>query len=83
MITDDIFYFAEPMFQDGIIAQAIDLVKARGVSSFSAAGNDSRRSYESPFRPSGFSFDFGGLLGSYTTSIRVPASMSASRSPSP
>ena len=62
VITDDIIYFAEPMFQDGIVAQAVDQVKARGVSYFSAAQNDGRRSYESPFRPSGFGFDFGGQL---------------------
>ncbi|MGH8576053.1 MAG: S8 family serine peptidase, partial [Gammaproteobacteria bacterium] len=58
VITDDIIYFAEPMFQDGIIAQAVDQVKARGVSSFSAAQNDGRRSYESPFRPSGITFNY-------------------------
>ena len=50
VIIDDVLYFAEPMFQDGIVAQAVDLVKARGVSYFSAAGNDGRQSYESPFR---------------------------------
>ena len=51
VITDDIIYFAEPYFQDGIIAQAVDQVKARGVSYFSAAGNSSIRSYESEYRP--------------------------------
>jgi len=59
VITDDIIYFAEPMFQDGIIAQAIDQVKGAGVSYFSAAGNDGRKSYESPFRGSGFFLDLG------------------------
>jgi len=59
VITDDVIYFAEPMFQDGIIAQAVDLVKARGVSYFSAAGNDGRKSYESPFRGSGLFLDLG------------------------
>ena len=59
VITDDIIYFAEPMFQDGIIAQAVDLVKARGISYFSAAGNDGRQSYESPFRGSGQFSDLG------------------------
>lgn len=51
VIVEDIFYFYEPMFQDGIIAQAVDAVVAQGVAFFSAAGNDGRSSYESVFRP--------------------------------
>jgi len=39
VIVDDIFYFNEPVFQDGIIAQAVDTVADRGVLYFSAAGN--------------------------------------------
>lgn len=50
VIVDDIIYFAEPMFEDGIIAQAVDDVYRRGVAYFSAAGNDGRLSYESRFR---------------------------------
>lgn len=53
VINDDILYFAEPWFQDGIIAQAVDQVVAAGASYFSAAGNDGRDSYEETFRPSG------------------------------
>ncbi|MFM7424100.1 MAG: S8 family peptidase, partial [Elainella sp.] len=53
VIVDDIIYFAEPMFQDGIIAQAVDQVVARGIPYFSSAGNDGRRSYEAAFRNSG------------------------------
>ena len=59
VINDDITYLFEPFYQDGIIAQAIDLVKARGVTYFSAAGNDARQAYEAPFRPSGSFFDIG------------------------
>lgn len=59
VINDDVLYFAEPMFQDGPIAQAIDRVKARGVSYFSAAGNFARGSYESPFRPGNVFVDLG------------------------
>src|SRR5688572_8996937 len=50
VIVDDIIYFAEPMFEDGIIAQAVDDVFRDGVAYFSAAGNDARLSYESRFR---------------------------------
>ena len=51
VINDDVIYFAEPMFQDGVIAHAIDNVNAAGVAYFSAAGNYARQSYESVFRP--------------------------------
>jgi subtilisin family serine protease len=50
VIVDDAIYFAEPMFEDGIIAQAVDDVYKDGVAYFSAAGNDARDSYEAPFR---------------------------------
>jgi subtilisin family serine protease len=51
VIADDVIYFAEPFFQDGIIAQAVDQVKQQGATYFSSAGNQSLRSYESPYRP--------------------------------
>jgi subtilisin family serine protease len=50
VIVDDIIYFSEPMFEDGIIAQAVDDVHKDGVAYFSSAGNDARDSYESRFR---------------------------------
>ncbi len=56
VIVDDVGYLATPMFQDGIIAQAVDVVAAAGVSYFSAAGNSARASWEgAPFVMSGFS----------------------------
>ena len=36
VICDDVGYFAEPMFSDGVIAQAIETVNAQGVSYFPA-----------------------------------------------
>lgn len=48
ILVDDIIYFGEPMFQDGVVAQAVDdVVTNRGVSYFSAAGNNARLAYES------------------------------------
>ena len=62
IITDDLFYLAEPFFQDGVVAQAVDKVKSQGVTYFSAAGNSSVRSYESNYRKSNFE-PFGTGLG--------------------
>lgn len=39
VIIDDVGYFAEYVFQDGIIAQAVETVSGRGASYFSSAGN--------------------------------------------
>ncbi len=59
VINDDVLYFAEPFYQDGNVAQAVDTVKGMGVSYFSSAGNEDRTAYESAFRPSGVFFDIG------------------------
>lgn len=61
IIVDDILFLAEPMFQDGIVAQAVDAVRAGGTAYFSAAGNSDREAWEDGFRPSGVAGFFGGM----------------------
>ncbi|HEX4152015.1 MAG TPA: S8 family serine peptidase [Steroidobacteraceae bacterium] len=46
VIADDVGYYDEPFFQDGLVAQAVDAVEAQGVAYFSAAGNDSNLAYQ-------------------------------------
>jgi len=79
-----VIYYAEPFFQDGIIAQAVDQVKDQGVTYFSAAGNQSIRSYESDYRStqvsplgagSGTAHNFSGPMDAprYFQPIYIPS----------
>lgn len=51
VIVDDISYISEPFFRDGVVAQAVNEVKALGVSYFSAAGNFGTNSWQGTFAP--------------------------------
>lgn len=51
VIVDDVIYFLEPMFQDGIIAQAADEVARLGVPFYSSNGNRGRAAFQSEYRP--------------------------------
>jgi hypothetical protein len=46
VIADDVGYFDEPFFQDGLLAEAVNAVEAQGVAYFSAAGNDGSLAYQ-------------------------------------
>ena len=75
VICDDVWYYAEPFFQDGIIAQAVNDVTASGVTYVSAAGNDADRSYEATFTDAGGGFHDFDPSGAVDTrqQVTVPA----------
>ncbi|MFM9008955.1 MAG: LamG-like jellyroll fold domain-containing protein, partial [Bacteroidota bacterium] len=67
IIVDDVTYITEPFFQDGLVALAVDEVKADSVAYFSSAGNYGARSYSAVFNPApvptgftGTAHNFGG-----------------------
>ena len=51
VICDDIGYYDEPAFSDGVLAQAIDKATAGGAAYFSSAGNDGNSGYQATFSP--------------------------------
>ena len=84
VVTDDVGYFDEPFFQDGILAQAIDTVASQGVAYFSAAGNDGNLAYDntSPKFNAGsgpqagetmLNFDATGNTSAPALTVNVPA----------
>lgn len=51
VVVDDVGYFGEPVFGDGVISDAVDDVTAQGVQYFSSAGNgNSQQAYAAPLR---------------------------------
>ncbi len=71
VICDDVSYFDEPFFQNGIVAQAIQTVEAEGVTYVTAAGNDANNGYQATWTPISGTYDgtsltdaesFGGSL---------------------
>ena len=83
IIVDDIGWLTMPMFQEGPIAQSVTEVEARGVTYFSAAGNNGRLSYEKSYSPTKLpsgteAHDFGlasGEVSDVYQKITVPANV--------
>ncbi len=71
IIIDDVSYFNEPVFQDGIIAQAVNEVTANGALYFSSAGNagsklfDYSSVYEGDFNDKGSVAIAGGTIHNF------------------
>jgi len=57
VICDDVSYYDEPFFQNGIVAQAIQTVEAEGVTYIAAAGNNGSAAYQSAWTPMSGSYD--------------------------
>jgi hypothetical protein len=67
VIVDDVTHITESFFSDGMVAQAVDVVTAQGVSYWTSAGNFGNKSYEAIYTPTtapgniiGTAHDFGG-----------------------
>jgi hypothetical protein len=85
VVADDVGYFDEPFFQDGLVAQAIDTVESQGVAYFSAAGNDGNLAYDNTvpkFSIAGsgaqagemlLNFDASGITNAPALTVNVPA----------
>ena len=74
VIDDDVGYSQEPFFSDGVVALAVDQVKADGVAYFSSAGNDNSGNYSATFNPisdgdARANFSGGLVLGNVPTEL--------------
>jgi hypothetical protein len=83
VIVDDVFYFSEPFFSDGIIAQAVDDVvnsttlPGRKCAYFSSAGNQQGGGYVSSFQAVPDTTARAGIAGQNLDLTQVPAALTS------
>jgi class 3 adenylate cyclase len=84
VIVDDVSYFDEPFFQNGVVAQAIQTVEAEGVTYVSAAGNNGSNGYQATWTPISGTYDGRTLTNaeSFSGSLVQTVTVSANKSES-
>jgi subtilisin family serine protease len=80
IIVDDLGYFEDPFFQDGLLSQAVEEVSKKGVMYFTSCGNFTNRGFEAAYKEFSVTdgqqitnnyFDFGNQ--DQTQTITVPS----------